>query len=220
MIEVIPVTIIPRYGCVSETIYKLEEIGNSFKTKYHEETKTISSVVVNIAKDNLHKLLELREIVDIMALSSVEATILDQSYQSRIFQNLRVYSPRFENHRGEMSGNGKSDATYHGIITRDNKINNKPVKLLLQFIKPNAKTSNHYHKKTIEFFLPLLGKTLLYCNKVGEIHPKIQNLKDFVFTKIMPRTAHQLRTKNTPCVNLLCMEPYDPRLRDHFYVNS
>ncbi len=220
MEKIIPVTIVPRYSYVSETVLRLENVAHSFKTNCNKETETITSLVVNIAKDKLHKLLELRDLVDIIALSSVEATILDGTYQTRIFKNLRVYSPKFEEHRGKMSNGNQSDATYHGIITREGPIKNRPVKLLLQFIKPNGKTSHHYHKKTVEFFLRLLGKTIICCNKLGNIHSKIQTLKDFVFTKVMPKTSHQLRAQNKPGINLLCMDPYDPELKDHFYVNS
>jgi len=221
----VSVTIVPRYNHILDTYDALENIGVSFARNFSEEVKGVASVSVNIAKDKVSKLNELKEIVDLIAVYSLNKTELDKVYKKISSEDLKInndfviYSPTAVKHPGKMSNSGKSSAEYYWIIKRDEPVEGEnPVSLLLQFIKPRASTSRHYHVKTIEYFLPLFGKTMITCQKITEKLPsKAQELIYDVFSKVMPKTAHQLKTLDGPAVNLLCMRPYDPKLKDHFY---
>jgi len=221
----VTVTIVPRYNCVVETYNMLNEMGISVVKGFSNEVKRAVAITANVARNKISRLEELRNIVDLIAVYSVNKTELDKIYKSissrdlKVEQDFVLYSPTAVKHPGKMSNSQKSDATYHWIIPRNEPADEKnPVSLLLQFIKPNASTSRHYHVKTIESFLPLFGKTIITCHRINEKLPaKAQNLIYSTFKKIMPKTAHQLKTLDEPAVNLICMKPYDPKLKDHFY---
>jgi hypothetical protein len=221
----VSVTIVPRYNHVVDTYDALENIGVSFVRNFSEEVKGVASVSVKIAKDKISKLKEIKEIVDLIAVYSLNKTELDKIYKKissqdlKIKKNFVIYSPTAVKHPGKMSNSGKSAAEYHWIIKRNEPVNGEnPVSLLLQFIKPRASTSRHYHIETIEYFLPLFGKTIITCQKITDKLPsKAQELIYNAFSRVMPKTAHQLKTLDEPAVNLLCMQPYDPELKDHFY---
>jgi len=221
----VTVTIVPRYDCTVETYNMLNKIGISIVNNFSKDAKDIVALTANVSKNKISKLEELCSIVDLIAIYSVNKTNLDKVYKSISSKNLKIkqdfvlYSPTAVKHPGKMSNSGKSDAEYRWIIKRDDPVQGKnPVSLLLQFIKPNASTSRHYHIKTIESFLPLFGKTIITCHKINEKLPAIaQNLIYSAFKRIMPKTAHQLKTLDKPAVNLICMRPYDPKLKDHFY---
>ena len=222
----VPVTIIPRYGCVLDTLKRLDDIVISIGNRCTKEAENVSVLTAKIARANLYKLTMLRDVVDLIALNSVQSTILDNEYKSISSVNLNtvddfvIYSPTAIDHPGKMSQNGKSDATYPWMIFRYEEPveGDNPVTLLLQFIKAKGVTSDHYHHQTTEFFLPLVGKTLLCCHDINNMLPKMaRNMIDSFFTKVMPKTAHQLRALNEPAINLLCMKPYDPDLKDHYY---
>ncbi|MDD5086881.1 MAG: hypothetical protein PHV16_03950, partial [Candidatus Nanoarchaeia archaeon] len=217
--------IVPRYNHVVDTYNALENMGFSLAKNITEEIKDVSALSINIAKSNISKLNELNDIVDLIAVYSLNKTELDKTYKKISSEDLKIkkdfviYSPTAVKHPGKMSNSGKSDAEYYWIIKRDDPVNGEnPVSLLLQFIKPRASTSRHYHIETIEYFLPLFGKTMITCQKITEKLPsKAKELIYDVFSKVMPKTAHQLKTLDEPAVNLLCMQPYDPNLKDHFY---
>ncbi len=221
----VSVTIVPRYNHLIDTYNALENMGFSLAKNITEEIKDVSALSINIAKSNISKLNELKDIVDLIAVYSLNKTELDKTYKKISSEDLRIendfviYSPTAVKHPGKMSNSGKSAAEYYWIIKRDDPVEGEnPVSLLLQFIKPNASTSRHYHINTIEHFLPLFGKTMITCQKITERLPsKAQELIYDVFSKVMPKTAHQLKTLDKPAVNLLCMQPYDPELKDHFY---
>jgi len=221
----VTVTIVPRYDCTVETYNMLNKIGISIVNNFSKDAKDIVALTANVARNKISKLEGLCSIVDLIAVYSVNKTNLDNVYKSisskdlKIKPNFVIYSPTAVKHPGKMSNSGKSDAEYPWIIKRDDPVQGKnPVSLLLQFIKPNASTSRHYHIKTIESFLPLFGKTIITCHKINEKLPAIaQNLIYSAFKRIMPKTAHQLKTLDEPAVNLICMRPYDPKLEDHFY---
>jgi len=223
--DFVSVTIVPRYNHILDTYDALEDMGVSFVRNFSEELKGVASVSAKIAKDKISKLNELKDIVDLIAVYSLNKTELDKTYKKISSEDLKIqkefviYSPTAVKHPGKMSNSGKSDAEYYWIIKRDEPVEGEnPVSLLLQFIKPRASTSRHYHVKTIEHFLPLFGKTMITCQKITERLPsKAQELIYNVFSRVMPKTAHQLKTLDEPAVNLLCMQPYDPELKDHFY---
>ena len=225
MKDYVDITIVPRYNCAVETYNILNKIGISVVNNFSKDAKDIVALTANVARNKISKLEELCSIVDLIAVYSVNKTNLDKVYKSisskdlKIKPNFVIYSPTAVKHPGKMSNSGKSDAEYRWIIKRDDPVQGKnPVSLLLQFIKPNASTSRHYHIKTIESFLPLFGKTIITCHKINEKLPAIaQNLIYSAFKRIMPKTAHQLKTLDEPAVNLICMRPYDPSLKDHFY---
>ena len=225
MKDYVAVTIVPKYNCVVETYNMLNEMGISVLKGFSNDVKRAVALTASVARDKISKLEELRSIVDLIAVYSVNKTELDKVYKSissrdlKIEQDFVLYSPTAIKHPGKMSNSQKSDAKYYWVIPRDEPADKKnPVSLLLQFIKPNSSTSRHYHVRTIESFLPLFGKTIITCHRINEKLPaKAQNLIYSSFKKIMPKTAHQLKTLDGPAVNLICMRPYDPKLKDHFY---
>lgn len=225
MEDSVNVTIVPRHDCVVETYNLLNEIGISVVNGFSKEVKDAVALTVMVARNKISVLKEFRNIVDLIAVYSVNKTELDNIYNSissrdlKIKQDFVIYSPTAVKHPGKMSNSQKSDAEYHWIIKRGDSVEGKnPVSLLLQFIKPHASTSRHYHIRTIESFLPLFGKTMITCHKINEKLPAMaQNLIYSAFSRIMPKTAHQLKTLDEPAVNVICMRPYDPKLKDHFY---
>ena len=225
MKDYVNVTIVPRYNCTVETCDMLNEMGISVLNTFSKDAKDTVALTVNIARDNISKLEKLCNMVDLIAVYSMNKTKLDSVYKKISSEDLKVnkdfviYSPTAVKHPGKMSNSRKSDAEYYWVIPRDDPHKGEnPVSLLLQFIKPHASTSRHYHIKTIESFLPLFGKTIITCHRINEKLPAIaQNLIYSTFKKIMPKTAHQLKTLDEPAVNLICMRPYDPKLKDHFY---
>lgn len=221
----VTVTIVPRHNCVVETYNMLNEMGISVLNRFSKEAKDAVALTAMVARNKISSLEEFRNIVDLIAVYSVNKTNLDKVYKSISSKDLKIekdfvlYSPTAVKHPGKMSDSKKSDATYHWVIPRGEPADGKnPVSLLLQFIRPNASTSRHYHIRTIESFLPLFGKTIITCHRINKRFPSMaQNLIYSAFKRIMPKTAHQLKTLDEPAVNLICMRPYDPKLKDHFY---
>jgi len=209
----IPLIIIPKYGCIIKIAEHLKKIS-SFENEL-EEVKHVMVINTEIEESNLGKLSELKDYIDLIVVYTLTKTVLDDCYKTLssdkfdINEKFVFYSPNAHHHRGKMSHSSKSGAKYEWIIYRtDGK---KPVVLLLQHLEPNKKTSYHYHKKTLEFFLPLAGKTII---RLGD---KEKNLEKGCFTKVGCEVCHQLRTANGTALNCLCMEPYDADMKDHYY---
>ncbi|MBD3355446.1 cupin domain-containing protein [Candidatus Woesearchaeota archaeon] len=209
------VTIIPKYNNVVKVIEYLKRFGCDVDSV--EEPKHVFAVDT-VIKD-ISKLAELKNCVDLIIVYGLTESVLDNQYKSLSSDNFDIeekfvfYSPNAHHHKGKMSNPSRSGAKYEWIIYREDE----PVKgdnsaaLLLQHIPPNKKTSCHYHKNTFEFFLPLAGKAII---KIGD---EEKDLKNSCFTMVEKEILHQLRTSDNTALNCLCMKPYDPDMKDHFY---
>ncbi len=221
-------TVIPRYGKATMVLSKLEELAISLPSKISEKVEQITAFPVVIARKNIDKLRHIRDEVDLILVKYLTSTELDNEYDSLSSEDLRVsekcvvYSPTAKRHKGEMSGSGKSSASYYWQIDRGPSRDSSPVRLLLQSISPFGKTSHHYHKKTVELFLPLVGKTILYWHDRGNkvLPRKVHRLMHSVVTRVMPRTGHQLQTLDEPALNVLGMCPGNLGLEDHIYISD
>jgi len=207
------ITIIPRYGQIKNTILGLSQITDSLE---EDEKEHVVALNFQIKEKDVVKLAELKEFVDLIVVKGITKSSLDDIYHSLSSEELEIdedfvfYSPTAESHKGKMSHPSKSDATYEWIIYRDEEPVDGRVALLLQNLKPGAKTSHHHHKNTSEFFLPLAGETILVSGESEQVLKK-------EFTKVKQEIPHQLRTTNGRALNCLCMKPYDPDMQDHFY---
>jgi mannose-6-phosphate isomerase-like protein (cupin superfamily) len=218
MQESVAVVVVPRYDCFSATCQKLEDIAYRVRTGCFAKIDQIKAVIADVLKNQLHRLASLRDYVDFVAVDSLEAAIGDfQSLTSLDIEEragiknglaLSVYSPSAEAHPGKMSNSGRSDATYHWLIQRDEPA--EGAALLLQFIKSGGKTSTHFHSRTVESFLSLAGSAGIRIN--GKEYALGRE-----FFRVLPGTAHQLVSNNGPAINLLYMNAYDPKLEDHHY---
>jgi hypothetical protein len=217
-LEDIPVIIIPRQGQDKNIINKLETILEPNEHLDIQRTDFISAISCNLAVYQLSRLNDISELVDLITLDS-EEEIPNTEYQSLTLKDFqaRLYSPTAKPHDGKMSNASKSNAKYHWIID-SNKLPSTNNVLLIQEIAPNSKTSHHYHENTTEFFLPLFGEGFMHTHKPKSPKGKPEILPKAKFKEITPMTAHQLTTRQKGVVNALLMNPYDPYLRDHYYI--
>ncbi|MEE9525623.1 MAG: hypothetical protein V3V78_03400 [Candidatus Woesearchaeota archaeon] len=217
------ITIIPRYGQIKNTIFRLVPITDSLE---EDEKEHVVALNFEIRDEDIGKLAELKEFVDLIVVRGITESSLDDIYHSLSSKELDIneefvfYSPTAEKHKGKMSHSSQSDAVYEWIINRPEEPvkGEAPVALLLQNIKPNGKTSNHYHDNTREGFLSLAGQTILGGRAVRDkISSSEQILGKDSFIFVEQKTPHQLRTTNGRALNCLCLKPYDPDMKDHFY---
>jgi len=236
MSDIITAQVIPKYGQVLATAYALEQrIGKAFKLPV-EEPERVVAIVLKIAREKLPVLIQLRDKIDLIGVQSLETTVLDNEMESVFSLDaasergivlgeelaVRFYTDKKEPHRGKMSPSAKSNAFYIGQVVREEEptTGDVPVTMLLQVIPGGKETSHHYHKHTRELFLAIAGKAIIKVHRVyhklKERFPRIEVIKPY-FREIAPNTYHQLRALEHGAVNVLCMNPYDPELKDHFY---
>ena len=217
----VEIRIIPKYGKTPHTINYIKNITYYLKKEFSKNCENITQISATIKKNNIYKLAKLRKYIDFLVVDTVKTTDLDNEFKSitsdrfNTKEEFVLYSPTAKEHKGKMSK--KSDAVYHWIIERNEpQKDGKHSALLLQSIKPNGITSFHYHVRTNEKFLSLFGRTSLTRINCISYNQKciIENLGKDSFTKINPGTAHQLETLEQT-INLIHMNPYDPKLNDH-----
>lgn len=226
----ISVTIVPRYNCNKKVVSYLERIASEIKTKSIHSDGEITALLAEVPYKKLNDLSSLSDLVDIIAVYSFDRNNLE-NYSLSITPTdmgintdveLRIYSPNAKLHTGKMSNGGRSDAEYHWIIVRPEELTKgeNPVCLLLQSIKKDGKTSKHCHKKTYEKFLNLAGDVEIKMQTEKREAPINRRIPGNFFLRCRPNTWHQLYSLNGGAVNLLYMNPYDPKLKDHFYLTS
>ncbi|MBU4492808.1 MAG: hypothetical protein KKA61_00390 [Nanoarchaeota archaeon] len=121
----VTVTIVPRYNCVVKTYNMLNEMRISVLNGFSKEAKDAVALTARVARDRISSLEEFRNIVDLIAVYSVNKTELDKIYKSisskdlRIKKDFVIYSPTAVKHPGKMSNPRRSDATYHWVIPRN-----------------------------------------------------------------------------------------------------
>jgi len=220
--NIIPGIIIPKYNCVNKTLESIDGLMRFSATAFHSNHKPIVSLEMSLEKKDIEKLSKIKEFVDIIKLDTIDETVLDNEYGALSSKNLDmdgkfvIYSPDAKEHNGKMSNSNKSDASYIWLVERQG-FEDEPAALLVQLIKEHGKTSRHYHLKTNEFFLSIAGTVFLEYGNIGNVL-KSEMLSKKDFFEVNPNTIHQLKTKNMPALNLLCMSPYDPDLKDHHYI--
>lgn len=240
------VTLIPKYGCEEKVIQAIDEIafypGNysAFIGAHilgednccENKKDQIVPVAAEISAGRINKIGKIADSLDLVVVHSQFSGRLEDSFEEKavsydIAGEYRskmngIHSAAFFSNTAEpferkvMTGKDNipkqsSDATYHWKIERPEHPSNGdvPVVLLLQFIPPYGKTSDHYHKKTVETYIPILGKAFWTLHKNSEYGRG--------FEQVMPGTFHQLYTREEPAINVLCMNPFDPGLEDHFF---
>jgi len=227
----VDVVVIPKYGKVVATATELGTLLDFYPAKLVEETAHIRPLNFSMPLNMLdHLPRTLSGMVDLIAIDSLESTVLNNEYPSVSSIDLSangitpfvIYSPNPTIHRGKMSDQSKSDAHYPWLIYREEHphINGLPVAMLLQFLNPDGHTSHHFHRKTEEFFAPLFGYTNISHQQKRQYELKRPPSKNHLkqLTQIIPKIVHQLTTDDKPGVNIICMRPYDPELKDHFHL--
>ncbi|MBW2978160.1 hypothetical protein KY331_04910 [Candidatus Woesearchaeota archaeon] len=222
MEEFVTTTIVPRYGLISASAERLEDITRQIRTKYLRPKDPVIALVADIPVGDLHQLVKLREFVDLIAIRSLDSKALNGDFVALdslalgVDVPLSLYSVTARPHRGKMSNGGKSAANYHWEIFRPEEPSNgeEPACLIVQSIPSGGLTSRHHHEYTDERFLSLAGKAdiSIQNGKGPATYCTIENC----FFQVFPLTQHQLKT-STPVVNVLYMNPYDPELKDHHY---
>jgi hypothetical protein len=204
-------TIVPAYGQLENVKDGLEQLGFDIAQLCIEKSSHVAAIVGKHSPKTVERISSILHLIDIVCTQGVESVSLPSQIYSK--EGAAIYSPPLQPHPGVMSGYTLSDAQYLGMIYRENGTT-----YLLQYIKPNGHTSEHYHRNTTEFFLSLLGKTILKVKDVVSKDERLEEIAKRVFTRVLPETVHQLRTREAEGINLLCMEPYDPDKKDHHYI--
>lgn len=242
--DLFPVTIIPKYNQFEKVISLVEDrlLQGSIVGKGKVWRNGTPRLEVVVKRSSIERIGKVSKYVDFVAVDGLDAHFLSNDFESylntgHIAEDNGIYvngdhkasffSSFAKPHpRRIMSGDDKknwhkhSDATYSWVIERtDEPFDGEyPIAFLLQFIKPNGGTSSHYHKKTTEFMIPLVGSIKYVAQKIEECSPiASKTIKPGKFVQMIPGTAHMFIARNEPAINLLCMKPYDPELKDHFY---
>ena len=242
--DLFAVTIVPKYSQFQRVAEWVEDylLQGSIKGRGKVSRNGTHRLEVVVRRARIELLGKISSNVDFVAVDGLDAHFLTSDFESylntgQIAENNGIYvngdhqtsffSSFAKPHpKGKMSGGNEekwhkhSDATYSWIIERpEEPVDGEyPVAFLLQFIKPNGGTSSHYHKKTTEFMIPLVGSIEYIAQKNEEGAPSASTtIKPGKFAQMMPGTIHLFIARNEPAINLLCMKPYDPKLKDHFY---
>ncbi len=89
--------------------------------------------------------------------------------------------------------------------------------VIVQTINIGEKRGEHYHRKKIEWFLPLDGMAdLFWCEFDGKITKEIMDSKNYTLFQVEPFTCHWIQNTGEKIFLMIAFstEEYDPNNRD------